>query len=121
MGCLPACLFRAATEKEQAPGTRVQRLLCKPVFNTVEAHCTSYSDKVPKDFTWDQKPLVVEVIQRGEIADMLTAVESTEWLANLIAQANDVFQHATTTLPIAWFASQKNTNAGGRSPLSLTE
>ena len=89
MGCLPACLFRAATEKEQAPGTRVQRLLCKPVFNTVEAHCTSYSDKVPKDFTWDQKLLVVEAIQRGEIADMLRAVESTEWLANLIAQAND--------------------------------
>ena len=59
------------------------------MFTKVEAHCTSYSDKVPKDITWDQKPLVVEVIQRGEIADMLLAVQSTDRLANLIAEANE--------------------------------
>ena len=88
MGCLPACLFRTATEEEPAPGPNVQLLLSKRVFTKMEAHSTSYSDKVPKNFRWDQKPLLVEVIHRGQIADMLTAVESTDRLAHLIAQAN---------------------------------
>ena len=81
VGCLPACLFSTAA--------RMHGTLCKAVFTKVEAHKKSYSTEVPCDFTWDKKSLVVEVVARGEIADVLLAVQDTECLANLITEASD--------------------------------
>ena len=44
---------------------RGARIYIKDIFTEYEAHTTSYSSNAPSDFTWDKKPLLVEVHGEG--------------------------------------------------------
>ena len=53
------------------------------MFTKLEAHEKTYSTKVPADYTYDKKCLIVDVEARGEMGEMLLKIEENTWLKDL--------------------------------------
>ena len=81
VGCLPASLWKTSEI--------VDGKLCKAVFTKLEAHEKTYSTKVPADYTYDKKCLIVDVEARGEMGEMLLKIEENKWLKDLASGTTD--------------------------------